>query len=330
MRVAVDTLGGDHAPEEILKGVAGALLDGHFSADELLLAGPEDLLRGRLAELGVAEPPPILHTTEVIEGHEKPVEGLRSKPKASISLCVGAVREGKADGLIAFGNIGAAVAASSMGLGMLPGVRRPGTAVTMTGAHGPFVLLDAGANPTPKPQHLFHYSLMGAAYAHDLLGIDKPRIGLLNIGGEASKGNSVLKEAHQVLEASSLEFVGNVEGNHLFFGEADVFVADGFVGNMVLKVVEGFAEFLVRASAERGDELRDALRGLVGAAEFSEVGGATLLGVNGVVLIGHGRSKADAVLPALNAVRKDVEKGVNAHIIESLHAHAAEEPSTEA
>ena len=151
-----------------------------------------------------------------------------------------------------------------------------------------------------------------------------------DIGGEASKGSSVLQETHQTLDASTLEFVGNVEGNHLFFGEADVFVADGFVGNMVLKVVEGFAEFLVRASAERGDELRDALRGLVGAAEFSEVGGATLLGVNGVVLIGHGRSKADAVLPALNAVRKDVEKGVNAYIIESLHAHAAEEPSTEA
>lgn len=329
MRVAVDVLGGDHAPGEILKGVAQALTGGDFQADELVLAGPEELIRKRLQELGAAEVPPILHTEQVIEGHEKPVEGLRAKPEASILKCVGAVREGMADGLIAFGNTGAAVAAATMGLGMLPGIRRPGIAVVMRGAHGSFVLLDAGANPTPKANHLFQYALMGSAYARDLLGIERPRIGLLNIGGEATKGNPVLKDAHEALAASALNFVGNVEGNHLFFGDADVFVADGFVGNMVLKVVEGFAEFLVREARESGEGVRESLRRMVGAAEFSEVGGATLLGVDGVVLIGHGRSKADAVLPALKAVRKDVEKGVNRHIVEAMEKHGDEAPAPE-
>ena len=329
MRVAVDVLGGDHAPGEILKGIAQALLVGDFQADELLLAGPEALIASRLREAGVTDLPAVLDTDQVIEGHEKPIEGLRAKPRASVSLCVGAVRDGAADGLIAFGNTGATVAAATMGLGMLQGIRRPGIAVTLHGAHGPFVLLDVGANPTPKPNHMFQYALMGSAYAHDLLAIETPRIGLLNIGGEATKGNNVLKEAHAALAAGDMNFVGNVEGNHLFSGEADVYVADGFVGNMVLKVVEGFAEFLIRAARESGDEVREALRGMVGAAEFSEIGGAALLGVNGVVLIGHGRSKADAVRPALRAVRKDVEKGVNRHIVENLEAHRAEEPTAE-
>ncbi|MCP4091942.1 MAG: phosphate acyltransferase PlsX [Planctomycetes bacterium] len=329
MRIAVDVLGGDHAPYEILKGVGEALLGGAFIPSELLLVGPEEVITAQLTEMGCTEIPPIRHTEVFIAGHEKPVVGLRSKPDASISLCVQAVRGGEADGLIAFGNTGATVAAATMGLGMLPGIRRPGIAVTILGLGGRFVLLDAGANPTPKPEHLFQYSLMGAAYARDLLGHENPRIGLLNIGGEASKGSDVLKSCHSALGNSSLNFVGNVEGNHLFSGEAEVFVADGFVGNMVLKVVEGFAEYLVTAASrsESGDGVKSTLRHLLGAADFSEVGGATLLGVNGVVLIGHGRSHANAVLPALEAVRKDIEVGVNRHIIESLAAHQSEAPS---
>ena len=150
MRIAVDVLGGDHAPDEILKGVAEALLTGEFAADELLLVGPRPIMEQQLGELGVESLPHLLHTEQVIEGHEKPVEGLRSKPEASIVLCVGAVREKKADGLIAFGNTGATVAAATMGLGMLPGIRRPGIAVVLHGRQGPFTLLDAGANPAPS------------------------------------------------------------------------------------------------------------------------------------------------------------------------------------
>ncbi|MFK5955798.1 MAG: phosphate acyltransferase PlsX [Planctomycetota bacterium] len=329
MRIAVDTLGGDYAPHEILKGIAIALREGGFSSDELVLVGPERVITQSLNAEGITELPSIVHTEDVIEGHEKPVVGLRTKPNSSISLCVKTIRAGDADGLIAFGNTGATVAASTMGLGMLPGIRRPGIAVTIRGRGGSFVLLDAGANPTPKPEHLFQYSLMGTAYSKDLLGRENPRIGLLNIGGEAGKGSEVIRSAYQSLEASNLNFVGNVEGNELFDDKADVFVADGFVGNMVLKVVEGFAEYLVHSAAQspNGAGVRDVLRNMLGASDFSEVGGATLLGVNGVVLIGHGRSHASAVLPALRAVKADIEAGVNHHIVESLASHVGEVPS---
>jgi phosphate acyltransferase len=327
MRIAVDVLGGDHAPMETLRGISQALLSGEFRPDELLLVGPEAIMVEQLQADGVAELPPMLHTDEVIAGHEKPIEALRAKRNSSISLCVGAVREGQADGLIAFGNTGATVAAASMGLGMLPGIRRPGIAVVLSGRNGPFVLLDAGANPAPKPKHMFHYALMGDAYARDILGKPNPQVALLNIGGEASKGSPVLKESHAQMAESKLNFVGNIEGNHLFFGEADVIVADGYAGNMVLKVVEGFAEYLAgqakAVSNDASEDLRDTLRQLFGAADYAEVGGALLLGVKGIVLIGHGRSKASAVLPALRAVRAYVEKGINHHITESVAEYSA-------
>ncbi len=346
MRIAVDVLGGDHAPDEILLGVADALRD-DFRAEDLLLVGPEAVIRKQLGAAGISadQIPEILPTEVVIEGHEKPVIALRAKPDASILKCVGAVRQGLAQGLIAFGNTGAAVAASTMGLGQLPGIRRPGIAVTLTGQSGPFVLLDCGANPTPKALHLFQYGLMGEAYARDVLGIAAPRISLLNIGGEAGKGGPVLKEAHQLLDDSDFNFVGNIEGNHIFFGEADVIVVDGFAGNLVLKTIEGFAEYFAVMAARSGggntsggesseaaaednsarakERLRSMLRQLFGAADFAEVGGASLLGLKGTVMIGHGRSHASAVLPALRTARADIEKGVNRHITESVAAHSA-------
>jgi len=322
MRVAVDLLGGDHAPREIVLGVAEALRCGAFLAEELLLVGPAASSEALLREQGITEIPAILATETVIAGHEKPVEALRAKPDASIALAVGAVRNGKADGLVAFGNTGATVAASTMGLGLLPGIRRPGIAVSLLGENGRFLLLDAGANPSPKPLHLLQYAVMGGAYARNVLDRKQPRVGLLNIGGEAGKGNEVMKKAYALLEDSQLDFVGNVEGNQLFSGAADVFVTDGFVGNMVLKVVEGFAEYLVSVAADAGGEggLRTLLRQLLGASDYSEVGGALLLGLNGAVVIGHGRSHANAVLPALRAARAEIEAEVNRHIVEDLAA----------
>ena len=324
MRIAVDMLGGDHAPHELVKGIAQALLGGDFTADELLLVGPQDIISAQFAELGVSDVPEILHTTDVIEGHEKPIEGMRSKPDASILKAVAACRDGLAGGIVAFGNTGAAVAASTIGLGLLPGVRRPGIAVTLVGANGKFVLLDAGANPNPKPEHLFHYALMGAAFSRDMHQHSKPNIGLLNIGGEASKGSPLLQDVYKRLEDSDLDFIGNVEGNQLFSGVADVLVTDGFVGNMVLKVVEGFGERVIQVGHEQGhdQQMKDVVRQLLGVSDFSEAGGANLLGVNGVVLVGHGRSKASSVLPALEVVRADIKAGVNQHIVESLQAHA--------
>ncbi|MDP6850298.1 MAG: phosphate acyltransferase PlsX [Planctomycetota bacterium] len=325
MRIAVDVLGGDYAPVEVLRGVSAALKD-DFSPDELLLVGPEDVIQSTLQAEGV-ELPPILHTHEVVDSHEKPVEALRKKRNSSISLCVGAVKEGKAGGLISFGNTGAAVAASTIGLGMLPGIRRPGIAVVFEWASGKVVLLDAGANPEPKASHLFHYGVMGTAYCRDMFGMEAPRIGLLNIGGEAGKGHSTVRDAHDLLEESSLNFVGNLEGQDLFKGSAEVLLTDGFVGNMLLKVVEGFMEYLLRgitgsvSDTESSNAMLATFKNLVGATDFAEVGGATLLGVNGVVLIGHGRSKSSAVAPALRNVRKDLRTGVNDHITEILQAH---------
>lgn len=323
MRIAVDVLGGDHAPAELLKGLAQALQE-DFRPEDLLLVGSPDAITAGLRSHGIADIPEILPTDQVVESHEKPVEALRRKPRSSVSLCVGAVKRKQADGLLSFGNTGAAVAAASFGLGQLPGIRRPGIAVNLTGASGRLVLLDVGANPQPKPRHLFQYGVMGTAYARDLLGIVSPRVGLFNIGGEAGKGGPVVKEAHALLEASGLNFVGNVEGQELFAGVADVLVSDGFVGNMILKVVEGFVEYLVRESqVEQSRELRETFRRLFGAADFAEVGGATLLGVDGVVLIGHGRSRANAVAPALRAVRADVHAEVNRHITEALRTEAS-------
>lgn len=324
MRIAVDMLGGDYAPDELTKGIAQSLQSGEFVADELLLVGPSDIITAQLTELGVSTIPEIIHTTEVIGGHEKPIEGMRSKPDASILKAVAACREGQAGGIVAFGNTGAAVAASTIGLGLLPGVRRPGIAVTLVGANGKFVLLDAGANPSPKPKHLLHYALMGAAFSRDMHSHKEPTIGLLNIGGEASKGSPLLQEVHQLLSDSDLNFVGNVEGNQLFNGVADVLVTDGFVGNIVLKVVEGFGERVIKVGQAQGydQQMKDIVRQLLGVSDFSEAGGANLLGVNGVVLIGHGRSKASSVLPALELVRADIKAGVNQHIVESLQAHA--------
>lgn len=333
MRIAVDALGGDYAPAEVLRGVAQALLTQEFQPEELLVVGPEDGIKQALKAEGVSQLPQILHTDQVIAGHEKPIQALRAKPKASILLCVGAVRDGLADGLIAFGNTGATVAAATMGLGMLPGIRRPGISVVLRGSVGRFVLLDAGANPTPKSLHLLQYGIMGDAYARDILGIAEPRIALMNIGGEASKGSPVIKEAYAHLTEAPLNFVGNIEGNHLFFGEADVIVADGYAGNMILKVIEGFAEYLAGKAAaisdDASEEVKGSLRSLFGAADYAEVGGALLMGVKGIVLIGHGRSKASAVLPALRSVRADVEKGVNHHITENVAAFNASQIAPE-
>ncbi len=310
MPVALDILGGDHAPGEILEGVARAL-DAGFPPDKLLLVGPEARIRESLGRAGFRDLPEVIHTEEVVEAFESPVETLRRKPRASVNLCIGAIRAGKASGMVSFGNTGAAVAAATLGLGLLPGIRRPGIAVILKGVGGPFVLLDAGANPNSKPAHLLQYGVMGAAYARHGLEIPNPRVGLLNIGGEARKGTLMARKAHELLQDSGLEFVGNVEGIDLFSGKAEVLVADGMVGNMVLKVVEGFSEYLAREIDRTGQEarpdMREAFRQLLGAADYAEVGGAILLGLQGVVVIGHGRSEARAVLPALRRALHDSE-----------------------
>src|SRR5690606_13828198 len=238
MRAAVDVMGGDRAPEEILKGCFAAaeiLAD----RDKVLLVGDQDLIRASLrqAELGkAADRYEIVHADEVIAMDESPVEAVRKKRKSSIAIMARLVADGEADVAISAGNTGACVAASTLRMRTLPGVARPGIAVVIPTFHGPVVLCDAGANVTPQPHHLLHYAIMAAAYSRAVCGVELPRVGLISVGEEAVKGNEVTKEAHRLLKAEKqVNFIGNVEGRDFFRGVVDVVVCDGFVGNVMLK-----------------------------------------------------------------------------------------------
>jgi glycerol-3-phosphate acyltransferase PlsX len=246
---------------------------------------------------------------------------LRSKPDSSIARTVGAVVEKKAGALVSMGNTGACVAASTLGLGTLPGIRRPGIAVTFDLTGRPVTMLDMGANSAPKPEHLYQYGVMGSVFAQDCLvqGAEHPRVGLLNIGEEAGKGTGLLKEALPLFQGSSLNFVGNVEPGDIFENTADVVVTDGFTGNVVLKLMEGLAGFLLQLVMRElaSHDVRwgpEALAKLKKSIDYAEYGGALLLGVTGVVVIGHGRSDETAVSNALRQAARALDAGILAEI----------------
>lgn len=322
MRIAIDAMGGDYAPAEMARGVALALESGEFRAEELLLVGDESQLIPLLQESGIDPVPEILHTDEVVEGHESPVTALKQKRRASITLAMMAMKKGEVEGVVSFGNTGAAVAAAQFVLGMLPGIRRPAICV----APARMAMLDLGANPQPKPLHMMHNALMGAAFAHVTFGVEHPRIGLLNIGGERGKGTTLTKMIHDLLEDSELNFVGNVEPQDLFSGSADVVVSDGFVGNVVIKTVEGVTTYLgeqLRRELPKTEEVEDSVRAATRRIDYQEVGGACLLGADGDILIGHGRSRAPVVPAALRTVRRDIENRLNEQITKSLDIYAS-------
>jgi len=331
-RIALDAMGGDQAPDAVLAGTLLACdpLGGlRIAPERVLLVGDRERIEPRLAELGGDPGVEILHASQVIGMHEHPATALRAKRDSSISRCVQAVAEGAAGGLISMGNTGAVVGASTLGLGTLPGVRRPGIAVTLDLTGQPVTLIDMGANIVPKPQHLYQYGVMGAVYMRDCLGTAKPRVALLNIGEESSKGTEVLREAHALLEESSLEFVGNIEGGDLFQGIADVVVSDGFTGNVVLKLMEGFAGFmlgLVLRELKAHDVTwgPEALARVERNIDYSAYGGALLLGVSGIVVIGHGRSGAQAVANAISLAARTLDAGVNEDIVRGLESGARE------
>jgi glycerol-3-phosphate acyltransferase PlsX len=281
-------------------------------------------MQALLAELGGDPGFQLEHASQVIEMGDSPAQALRAKPDSSIARCVQAVREGRAAAVVGMGNTGACVGAATLGLGTIPGVRRPGIAVSLNLTGQPITLLDMGANIAPKPDHLLQYGAMGAVYAQSCLGQARPRVGLLNVGEEKGKGTELLKEAHELLEASGLDFVGNVEGGDIFRGVCDVVVTDGFTGNVILKLLEQFATFFMgRIMAElkkSGSDLGgNSLVPLKAAIDYKTYGGALLLGVNGVVIIGHGRSDERAVANAIaEAVRtadarvpENIERGLS-------------------
>lgn len=327
MRIAVDAMGGDFAPREIVRGVAAGLRylsDG----DEIALYGPEERVTPECTALGLNDPRVKLrHCPSVIEMYEAPVEALKHKRDSSIVQMAVAAGKGELDALISAGNTGAFAAACQLRIKPIKGVSRAGIAVVMPTFHGPAIVCDVGANVAPKPHHLYEYARMCTIYAQAILGIPEPQIGLVSIGEEEGKGNQLVKEAgHLIRSDPHLHFIGNVEGRDVFAGTGHVFVCDGFVGNVILKLTEGLAEGLFktifREIGEEGPQLAERFAPVVDRIwkkhDFAEYGGAPLLGINSVAIICHGRSDQRAISNAIRVATEVVRVDVNRAIAERL------------
>ena len=329
MRIALDAMGGDHGPAP---NVGGARLALATDPDlTIVLVGDQAQLDPLLA----ADPLPagraeVLHAPVTIEMKEKAAEALRRKPDASIFRCWQLMAEGKVDGLVSAGNTGAVVAGGLKTRRFLRCVRKPGIATVMPTAKGRCVIMDVGANVFPKPHHLLEYGAMGAVFAKHMLGIERPTLGLMNVGEEEGKGHDLVQKTYELFRASPLKdrFVGNIEGRDIHRGAVDVVVTDGFTGNVVLKLCEGVSEFLLAMVGQEviaplpndRDRAAQALKGLVGKYHYSAFGGAPLLGVEGVCIICHGSSKDKAIANALGVAAQDVRVRLNEKIVAELEA----------
>lgn len=324
--VALDVFGGDAGHAVVLGGALRACdPEGSLRLDpsRILLVGDEKLIDASLAELGGDPGFGRLHASETIGMEEKPAAALRAKRDSTIVVGTKAVRSGEAGAFVSMGNTGAVVGAGTLSLGTLPGVRRPAIAVTQELVGRPITILDVGANVSPKASDLLAYAVMGSVLQSHVLDVQNPRIGLLNIGEEPSKGTELLQEAFGLLEASPLTFAGNIESGDIFGGEVDVVVADGFTGNICLKLMEGMAGFMIQLVMAELESHRvgwgaEALSKLRRRVDYSEYGGALLLGVEGVVVIGHGRSDENAVSNALGLATRALDRGVNRDIVAGM------------
>jgi len=330
-RIVVDAMGGDNAPQEI---VAGALMAAGGLGVELTLVGRLDAIRAELQ--GTTEIPGlrVVDAPDVIEMDDHPTEAVKAKPDSSLNVGLRLVKKGEADAFVTAGNTGAAMAAALLTLGRIKGIGRPALATVFpTGDDHVTMLLDIGANADCRPIHLIQFAHMGAAYMERMFAIPNPRVGLLSIGEEDTKGSQLVVEVNQALRASRLNFVGNVEGKDLTRGMSDVAVMDGFTGNVVIKTAEGMAELMfteLRKAVEltpwnraAGLILMSELRKVKRRLDYTEYGGAQLLGVDGVTVIGHGRSNARAIFSAIRAARD----GVQNDILGTLRSVAKEIPA---
>ncbi|NUQ00101.1 MAG: phosphate acyltransferase PlsX [Armatimonadetes bacterium] len=314
MRIAVDAMGGDYAPAEI---VAGCLLAAQqFPDTELLLVGDETALR---AQLPAALPANLVvwHAPDTIAMDEDPAKSVRRKPDSSLAVAARLVAQGEAEALFSAGNTGAVTAAAALLIGRLRGVDRPGIATVLPSRNGWAIVCDVGANVDCKAEWIVQFGVMAAIYAEEVEGIANPRVGLLNIGEESSKGDSRSKSAHELFQAAGLNWIGNVDAKDTFRGVTDVIACDGFAGNLLLKASEGAAEYfvdLMRAALTKNWQtklgallVKPGLRQMKRKIDYSEYGGAFLLGIKGLVVIGHGRSNAKAVASALRRTRMGLE-----------------------
>lgn len=330
-RIALDVMGGDHAPHATLDGARRAL-EAHEDL-YLLLVGDEHRLRPMLEAHGIkgglAARSEIVHASSVVSMDDKATSILKDKRDSSIRVAAKLVREGMADGVVTMGHTGAAMIASMKVIGMLPGLERPCLASVMPSMKGkPTVLLDVGANVDSKAEHIVHFAMMGAVYAEQVLGVHHPRVGILSVGEEDAKGSETTRNASQILRAMDIHFGGNAEGRDIWNGTFDVVACDGFVGNVVLKSAEALAEGLVRGIKDSimegfmsrlgGLLIKPAMMRFMKKLDYAEYGGAPLLGVRGVSIIGHGRSNGRAVASAIRAALRACEFRVTERIHTAL------------
>ncbi|MBA7682257.1 Phosphate acyltransferase [subsurface metagenome] len=327
MKIALDAMGGDRAPKVIVEGAIQALRE--YKDLEIILVGDEKKVKRELSKYRIKGLPlSIIHASQVVEMDELPTTALREKKDSSIMVAARLVKEGKAQAIVSAGNTGAAMVATKVVLGTLEGIERPAIAILTPHIYGVSILTDVGANVDCKPQHLLQFTIMGNTYAKEILRIEKPKVGLLSVGKERIKGNELTKTTYDLLAKTSLNFVGNVEGRDIFNGSVDVIVCDGFIGNIVLKTGESLAEtmqgmlkkeitknFLRKLGALLS---MGAYRALKKRFDYSEYGGAPLLGINGVCIITHGGAPALAIKNALRVAGEFINHKVNAHIIEAV------------
>ncbi len=337
MKIAVDAMGGDFAPAAVVEGAV--LAHREFGIEPILVGNPEriDAELARLDARGLSLE--IREASQVIEIGEPPTRALKTKPDSPMRVGLEVVKRGEAAAFFSAGDTGSTFASALYVLQRLKGVIRPAIAALIPTLKGFSVMLDVGANLNPRPQQLFQYGLMGSVYTEEVLGKPSPTIGLLNVGGEDSKGTDALKAAHQIFVRSDLNFVGNVEGNTIFQGEPDVIVCDGFSGNVALKVSESLSEMLTTLLREEVTHsfrskigymfLQNGLKAMRKRTDYSEYGAAPLLGVDGLVTIGHGRSNAKAVKNALRTTAAIVKKDLNRRIQDQIERHVSVQRSGE-
>ena len=339
IRVAVDGMGGDYAPQVVVEGAVYAAND--FDYLEIVLVGQPDVLKRELNRHKVLGGKIVIHeAAEVVSMGDSPVAAIKKKKNSSIAVCIDLLKNKQVDAVMTAGNTGAAVAASTLNLGLLPGIKRPGIAICTPTLHGISVTMDVGANLNPSAEELFQYACMADIFTRYVLKKKRPSIGLLNIGEEESKGTEVLKETYKLLRESSLHFIGNIEGRDFFTGKADCIICDGFVGNVVLKMCESVLETSIAIFSR---EIKKNPVSMLGAwlckptmasirkeTNYEEAGGAPLLGVNGTVIISHGISSAKAIRNAIRVAGEIVANKINEHIIDEIKVHKQDQTASQA
>jgi glycerol-3-phosphate acyltransferase PlsX len=329
--IAVDAMGGDGAPQVVIRGVLDAVQD---LGIPVILAGPQRRLRRELGRFrSLPSGLEIADAPDVVSMADAPIAVLRGKRRSSLNVCAELVEQGRARAMVTAGNTGAAWIAAKAALGMIEGVERPALAAIVPKSEGHTLVLDVGANVECKPHQLLQFAVMGSLYATAVLGVPAPKVGLMSVGEEEGKGGPRVREPNRVLREAGIRFVGNVEGGSVFSSKVDVVVCDGFTGNVILKVAEGFGEMVVgmlmeeaRQSPMYGAGLlmaKGAFRNLRSKVDYAEYGGAPLLGIDGACLIGHGRSSARAIRNAVRFAASYAESGV----IESIRDTILEVPA---